>query len=1045
MTNNLNKIKPELLKNILEINKTFVNSDSLKSALKKTEKILKKIFVNKKIKIYNSDFLEESDDSNKNVNNIRLLPDKNLYLRISGKEELNQNENLIIENIKENLFHLNENIIETEHLKDSEATFKSLLESSKYWIISLDKSHKPFFYNKSYADAFERFFKRKLNPNIPITTNIPYEMRNIWLEDYKRVFSGEKYTKEMYFEYQNERRCIEVSLNPIIRNNEIIGIAEFIMDITEKKDFTKKLEQTKKELEKKYKEKVKEIENINLLLKREIKKKETSEANLRAVFNSSGQSFLLLDNDLYIKAFNEKAEELIFLITQKHIEINRNILIYVPPNEKENAEKKLKRTLNGEMISVERNIAHSKKTETIYRIVYYPVRKEDSEIVGICITAEDITVTKKSQHILTEKERTLRTLLNAPDYAIALLDKNLRIIDANRETCIRFKKSLPELRDLTIFDILPNAVAQSRNEHFKELFTTKKAQRFTDFRNGFWNDNTIYPIFGESGEINRIAVFAHDITHIKNTEEALRKSQREYAALIDNIPDIIFRYDRNYRHIYVGPAVEKEFGLSSDDLINTKVFDITNDEKLAKKAEETLDYVFTTGKSAAAELTTQYPDGLNTKFYNTLFVPEKNENGNVVSVLAISRDITEIKTAEMQIKSAFSELEQIFQSALALAVVNQDGLIKKANTSFLELFNLSFGETIGESCSDVIPEICENKDFHLHDIIHKGLEKEWEFKFLRGNSSEKIVLVTAFPFYNTERKIIGIILSFTDITEKRRVEEETKIQQQQLIQADKMISLGILVAGVAHEINNPNNLALLNVPILLEAWNNIKPILDKHYKRFGDFKCGENLTYSDIVESFPILLNSIIEGSRRIKSIVNELKNFSRQDQTELFTMIDLTSVVRAALNLMTKLIKDSTDNFNVFYKTDLPFVFGNFQRLEQVIINLVENACQAVKETGFKNRKISVKFEEDKKREEVIVHIIDEGVGMNEQTLKNVLDPFFTTKRANGGTGLGLSVSSKIIYTHKGHLVFNSELGVGTVASVILPIAERFKRESEI
>lgn len=267
-----------------------------------------------------------------------------------------------------------------------------------------------------------------------------------------------------------------------------------------------------------------------------------------------------------------------------------------------------------------------------------------------------------------------------------------------------------------------------------------------------------------------------------------------------------------------------------------------------------------------------------------------------------------------------------------------------------------------------------------------------------------------------------------DMIKIKNAEEKNWFQQEQLIQADKMTSLGILVSGVAHEINNPNGILMLNIPILQKIWGSVFPILDEHYKNNGDFTVA-NQNYSVIKHTVSSLLSSMINASRRIKNIVNGLKNYSRKEPSDLTQNININVIVNTAIALMSNLIKKSTNNFSTHLERNLPTIIGNSQRLEQVIINLIENSCQALKNKKCKIS-ISTKYCPDDKK--ITVSVKDEGIGIEAENLKKLTDPFYTTKRSYGGTGLGLSISSKIVRDHNGILTFESTKGKGTIATLI-------------
>ncbi|WP_136523257.1 transporter substrate-binding domain-containing protein [Geomonas ferrireducens] len=274
-----------------------------------------------------------------------------------------------------------------------------------------------------------------------------------------------------------------------------------------------------------------------------------------------------------------------------------------------------------------------------------------------------------------------------------------------------------------------------------------------------------------------------------------------------------------------------------------------------------------------------------------------------------------------------------------------------------------------------------------------------------------------------------------EVAERNKALDELKRHQDKLIQADKMASLGTLVSGVAHEINNPNGLLLLDIPVLKRVHDDAGEILETHFQEHGDFMLG-GVPYSEMREEIPRILDEMQDGAQRIKRIVNDLKDFARKDMGQK-TLIDLDAVVRTALRLVDPTIRSSTNHLQSALHGSLPSVLGNAQRLEQVIVNLVLNACQALpdRECGVF---IGTSYQQD---EGVVrLQVTDQGVGVAEEHLPYLMDPFFTTKRDSGGTGLGLSVSAGIVEEHGGALQFSSAAGSGTTVILSLPVPNRSK-----
>jgi signal transduction histidine kinase len=312
-----------------------------------------------------------------------------------------------------------------------------------------------------------------------------------------------------------------------------------------------------------------------------------------------------------------------------------------------------------------------------------------------------------------------------------------------------------------------------------------------------------------------------------------------------------------------------------------------------------------------------------------------------------------------------------------------------------------------------------------------------------SDSEKPRVFVHSIPVsdkrFHCEVRIAGsgegkILVILRDITAKIEAEEELRLQQEQLVHADKLVALGTLTAGVAHEINNPNNAILLASQANDEAFSKIVPVLKEAFEA-NSVEIAGGFTFDEIAQSIGESSARITRNSRRIKQIVEDLKSFAGKDSGIFDQEVELGSVVESAIRLLENPIRKSTRRFSLFLAKGLPRVRGNAQRLEQVVINIVQNACYALSDP---DKAIRVKTGSGDGRNEVFVEVDDEGVGMDENTKRRIFDPFFTTRRGAGGTGLGMPISARIVKDHKGRIEIVSEKGKGTRMRIILPAIKR-------
>jgi C4-dicarboxylate-specific signal transduction histidine kinase len=280
-----------------------------------------------------------------------------------------------------------------------------------------------------------------------------------------------------------------------------------------------------------------------------------------------------------------------------------------------------------------------------------------------------------------------------------------------------------------------------------------------------------------------------------------------------------------------------------------------------------------------------------------------------------------------------------------------------------------------------------------------------------------------------------------EMAERSQLEHKTRQQELQLIQANKMTALGTLVAGVAHEINNPNQLVLMNARVLAESWTDAMRILEAYHREHKDFLLG-GLPYTEMRQTIPALIRDMHDGARRIERIIDNLKDFARPRGHAGQATLHLNDAVQRALALLHYLINKSTTRFHVDLVEDLPPLRGNAQHIEQVVVNLVVNALEALPQ---RDRGVSVSTRHNQAEHALELEVRDEGIGIPPEHLARLCDPFFTTKQEQGGTGLGLAITYTLVRNHGGSMAFESVPGQGTRVLVTLPcLSEPLQSPSE-
>jgi signal transduction histidine kinase/ActR/RegA family two-component response regulator len=254
--------------------------------------------------------------------------------------------------------------------------------------------------------------------------------------------------------------------------------------------------------------------------------------------------------------------------------------------------------------------------------------------------------------------------------------------------------------------------------------------------------------------------------------------------------------------------------------------------------------------------------------------------------------------------------------------------------------------------------------------------------------------------------------------------------QQQLQQAQKMEALGTLVAGVAHEINNPINLIMYNLPLIQKVWSDFLPVLMEQRKIFPDQKFG-GFTYEFLEDNLPQLVADMDMAANRVAKIVSDLKNFSKQSNVAEKSALQVNTAVKNALRLAQTTIRKSGVQIELELGEDLPLMLGNLQSIEQIILNIIINAIQAI---DHENGVIRIRSGFQQMDGRILIAISDNGRGISAAVADKLFLPFVTDKQEEGGTGLGLSVTYGIVQAHGGDISFETRKGKGTTFTISMP-----------
>jgi PAS domain S-box-containing protein len=370
---------------------------------------------------------------------------------------------------------------------------------------------------------------------------------------------------------------------------------------------------------------------------------------------------------------------------------------------------------------------------------------------------------------------------------------------------------------------------------------------------------------------------------------------------------------------------------------------------------------------------------------------------------------------------------------LGMAICDGERRIVSANAALATALGRDAGELAGVDLTDLTEPAGRATLTDILDRVAAGGigGARLATRYRRADGSELWGQTTVNAIADEDDgQVILLLVMIEDVTELRQAEKLAREQDRRLRQAEKLASLGTLIAGVAHEINNPNHVIAANLGRLRQAWDGALPVLDEYRTEHGDFVMG-GLEYSALREHLPRLVADIDSASRRIRHLVQDLLTFSRPLAVDADDGVDLNAVAMVAIEAVGTTVAGSGIELRVELAPLLPPVRGCRRRLEQVLVNLLQNACQASVAPGGV---VTVRTAAAEGGGTVEVEVVDQGRGIAAEILDRVCDPFFTTRRDDGGTGLGLWIVAAIVEEHAGRLDIDSLPGRGTTVRIRLP-----------
>ncbi len=373
------------------------------------------------------------------------------------------------------------------------------------------------------------------------------------------------------------------------------------------------------------------------------------------------------------------------------------------------------------------------------------------------------------------------------------------------------------------------------------------------------------------------------------------------------------------------------------------------------------------------------------------------EGGAISGALCVARDVTEERAQAEALERAEARYTRLFEAAEdAIATLDEEGHITSVNRSLEEVIGRTRTEMVGRHFADFVDASERAAMWEVFTATLRGDKPYRELRFTRGDGTHGIATVRAAPVVESGR-ITGVLAIMRDVSDEQRLME-------QVVRREKLAALGEIVGGVAHEINTPLTGILAFAQLMLA-----RGALDGEARQAAE---------------------TIAAEAKRAARIVGKLLTFARQTPPER-APVDLNQLVGDTVELRRLALRDGGVQLEVVLDAAVPVTWADAGQLQQVLLNLLANAEQAV--TGAAERRITVHTR--RQGEAVVVSVADTGRGIAPEHRAHIFNPFFTTKPRGIGTGLGLSISDGIVREHDGLLRVESEPGRGACFEVVLPV----------
>jgi len=734
-----------------------------------------------------------------------------------------------------------------------------------------------------------------------------------------------------------------------------------------------------------------------------------SEEKLREMFESATDGILVIDLEGIITEANQRILEMHGFSSKNEL-LGKSAFELLAPRDHKRITANLKKAIKqGAISGVEYTLLRADGSEFPGELSTSALKDARGNLVGHITIVRDITERKQIEEALNLQRAYFQQLYdNSPD-AINMVDTNDRVVQANKGFETLFGYPAEEIKGrLTNELIIPEdraeeASALSRTLLDGEVIRTETVRRHKD---GSLVDVSAvsYPIRFDDKLVGAYVIYS-DITERKKAEEELSKTQAQLSSAVqmahlgpweyDAINDLFIFNDAFYELFHT--TVEEVGGYTMSSAEYARRFVYPEDAHLVgeevRKALQADDPNF----SRQLDHRIIYADG-EVGYISVRFFIVKDETGSTVRTYGVNQDITERKRAEEAIKHAAEEWRETFDSITdAISIHDRDFRVLRANKAFANIFHKKPSQIIGRHCYELHKGNKPKSGCpHKQTLVTK---QPAAAEFYESNLGKYLHESTS-PIFDDKGEVVATVHITRDVTEQKQ-------QNERLMMADRLASIGELAAGTAHELNNPLTSVIGFSQLLIER---------------------------DIPDDIREDLTFIYNEAQRAANVTKSLLTFGRK-HAPVKHLNQINDIIEDVLKL--RAYEHSVNSIEVKRQLapDLPKIEVDYFQMQQVFLNIIINAEYFMTEAHNRG---TLTITTKKNNSNVMISIADDGPGISRENLSRIFNPFFTSKEAGKGTGLGLSICHGIVSEHGGQIYARSQPGKGATIVVELPSNSR-------